>query len=466
MKNTEELTPNEKRMASEKMSKLLISYSIPTIIGMMVNALYNVTDRFWVGRIEGAGADALIGVGLTLPIMNMLLGIAQLVAIGAATSISISLGKRRKEEADHILGNALSLSLIGSIVLILLGFIFLEDLLWALGANEYTIQFALPYARIIIAGCIFTQVSFTMNHCIRAVGNAKRFASAQLLGAIVNMILDPIFIFGFGWGIRGVALATIMSQMIAALWIAHYYFSAESVLKLKKKNLKPDFGIAKRIYSIGFSSFVMQTANSLVIIIVNRQLIHYGNLEFGNGDIAVGAMTVVMSISNLFLMPIIGINQGMTPIIGFNFGAKDFMRVKQALFWGVFYAVVICLIGTIVVQIFAPQLIAVFNDDPYLVAIGARGMRMHLALLIFVGLQSPCIMFFQAIGRPGRSIFLSMLRLVVILIPMTYVLPLIFGFDGIWMATPVTDAIAAIVTLWLVFLQIRKFENKSNLCQN
>jgi len=455
---TKELTPQEQLLATKGIPKLVLMYSIPTIIGMLVNALYVVVDRFFVAQIPGVGADALTGIGLSAPIINMIGAFALLVGIGTAANISIKLGNRDTEGAQRVLGNAFILNITFPIILSIIGIIFLEPLLVAVGATEATLPFAMSYTRIILAGCILMFLSFAMNHPIRAMGNPKRFASAQLLGAIVNMILSPIFVLLLGLGITGAAISTLIAQGISATWVLAYYFtkiSGRPVVTIKWKNLKPNLKIIMSIFAIGISPFAMQGLAAAITIIANRTLIYYGTIEFGNGDNAVGAFTVIMSISMLFIMPVFGINQGAQPIIGFNYGARNIKRVKEAYKYSVLYALIFSVIGFIVVQLFATQLMYAFSDDPLINEIGAVGMRIVLFTMPLMGFQINTANFFQSIGRAKISLFLALLRQGFLLIPAYFILPRVFGFFGIWYAMPVADALALLITGGMI---IREFK--------
>lgn len=449
---------HERQMASENIRGLLLRYSIPPMIGMFVNALYNVVDRFWVGRIPGVGRDALAGIGLVLPVMNALLGVSMLLGIGAATTISIRLGQGDRAGAEHILGNTLALVAILGSGITALGLLFAEPILIALGADANILPHALPYYRITVAGYIFWIATLAMNHPIRAVGNTKRFATAHLIGGICNMILDPIFILTFGWGIRGAAFATVVSQILAACWVFSYYFSDKSTLKIRREYLKPVKKIVLAVFAIGVSPFLMQSVGSFVIIIANHSLKFYGDIELSDGNIAISVMAVILGVSMMFFMPLFGINQGSQPIIGYNYGAGNFDRVKEAYKWSMIYSAVICAIGFIVTQFFSVPLVSAFNDDPEFVAVGSLGMRIFMSCVILIGLQIPSINFFQSIGRAKMAIALSMLRQVIILIPLYLLLPRFFGLTGIWFAAPISDALACVVTLYFIFTEFKRLD--------
>jgi putative MATE family efflux protein len=444
----------QKRLANESVIKLLVSFSIPAIIGMLVNALYNIVDRIFIGKMEGVGQYAITGVGLNFPIMTVIMAFAMLAGIGAAATISIRLGQNKKEEAEKILGNAFVLAIIFSIFVTIVGLLSVDKLLPLFGASENTFGYAKDYIVIILIGTIFNITAFSMNHCIRAEGNPKRAASTMLVGAILNTILDPIFIFKFNMGVKGAALATIISQAASAAWVLSYFLTGKSSLKLRVSNFKLIPDIVKSIFSIGISPFSMQIAASIVSITANKSLMTYG------GDLAIGAMTVINSVSTLFLMPIFGLNQGSQPIIGFNYGAKSYKRVKDALKYAVFAATSIVVLGFILVQVFAPQVIEVFNSDAELVAIGSTGIRIYLFMLPVVGFQIISGNYFQSVGKAKVSIFLSLLRQVILLIPLYILLPKLFGtLTSVWFAGPIADATASIISGIFLFRELRHLNN-------
>ncbi len=450
-------THNEIRMAEEKVGSLLIKFSIPTIIGMLVNALYNVVDRFWVGKLgETAGQMSLAAVGLTMPITFVVFGFSMLIGVGSAANISISLGKKDRDNAEKILGNALTLILIIGVFVSIVIQILCEPLLRLIGSDEHLLTLAVPYLRIIIGGCIFQLSSFAMNNPIRAAGNTKRFASTQLLGGIANMILDPIFIFVFGLGISGAAIATVIAQILSAAWVFQYYFSGKCPLKFKAKNLRLDIATMKAIFSIGLSPFLMQIAGSVVTVVANLNLKHYGNLEYNSTSIGISAMTVINGISTMALMPLFGLNQGAQPIIGYNYGAKNLKRLKEVYKWGVIYATVFCTLYFLVCQIFSVQLVKIFNDDEMLVSIASHGLRTIAILLPVIGFQIYTSNFFVALSRAKVSILLSLSRQVIFLIPGYIILPLIFGFKGIWYAMPIADFFATLLTLFFIMLEFKR----------
>ena len=454
----EKTVDRSKQLGEEKVSTLLFKFSLPAIVGMLVNALYNMVDRIFIGRGVGALAISGLAVGFPLSIINMAFGM--LVGIGASTMISIKLGARKKDEAEKILGNGLILIILISIGLSILGLIFLDPILRLFGASSETLPYARDYMKYIIWGAVLQNIGFSMNNVIRAEGNPKIAMGTMLIGAIINTILDPIFIFVFHMGIKGAAIATIFAQAVSSVWVLYYFFSGRSTLKIKKENLKLEKDTIKMIMSIGISPFAMQLASSLVNTIFNKNLLTYG------GDLAVGAMGIVNSISMLFFMPMFGINQGMQPIIGYNYGSKQYKRVIDTLKLAIKSAVVIATIGFIVVEVFPNALIKIFNKDEQLVEIGVHGIRIFLSMLPIIGFQIVSSNYFQAVGKAKTAIFLSLLRQVILLIPMLLILPSIFGLNGVWIVGPVSDALAAILTFFFISKDMREIVKLEKVEEN
>ena len=439
-----------RQLGEESIGKLLMKFSIPAIVGMLVNALYNVIDRVFIGRIPGGvGKVALSGVTVTFPVATIILAFGMLVGIGTAALISIKLGQQKKAEAEHILGNAFTLIIITSIMVTVVGLILLEPMLLKFGASEATLPYAKQYMRIILIGVVFQNIGFGLNNTIRSEGNPRIAMFTMLIGGVLNTILDPIFIFVFHMGVEGAAIATVISQAVNTIWVLYYFFGGKSVLKIRYKNLKLDAKVVKGIFAIGMSPFSMQLAASVVSIISNRSLVKYG------GDLALGAMGVIMSISMMVLMPIFGINQGCQPIIGYNYGAKKYHRVKHALKLAILSATAITTTGFIIIQLFPKQLISIFNNDPELIAAGIHGIRIYLFMLPIVAFQIVSSNYFQAIGKAKVSIFLSLSRQVIILIPLLLTLPRFFDLNGVWISGPSSDAIASVITAIFLYIEIK-----------
>ena len=440
---------NNELLRTESIGKLLFRFSLPAIVGMMVNALYNVVDRMYIGWI---GPLAMTGIGLSLPLMVLIMGFAMLVGIGAGSRISIRLGQNRKEDAEKILGNAFTLLFLIMTAVMIIGLTFKTDLLYLFGASEATIGYSSDYLTIILYGAIFQGIGFGLTGVMRSEGNPKKAMYTTLIAAITNIVLDPILIFTFGLGIKGAAIATIFSQFISMMLVFHHFTIGKSNLKLYKKNLKLDMTIIISIISIGLSPFLMQVAASLVSVVTNNALKSTG------GDMAIGAMTVINAIVLFFMMPIFGINQGTQPIIGYNYGAKEYGRVKQALKLAILAGTTISTFGFIMTQFLTVPLIKIFNSDPELLAIATKGMRIFLIMLPVIGFQIISANYFQAVGKAPKAIFLSMLRQVIVLIPLLLILPKFFGLTGVWFAGPIADLTASLMTAFFLFNEMRHLD--------
>ncbi|MBC8591218.1 MATE family efflux transporter [Wansuia hejianensis] len=438
-------------LGEEPIGKLLLKFSVPAIIGMLVNALYNIVDRIFIGR--GVDGRAIGGIYVAMPMSLILMAFSMLIGIGGNTLVSIRLGQNRKEDADRIASNAIVLLALISSIIAILGLVFLEPLLKLFGASESNLSYAMDYLRIILIGAPFQAIGFGMNNFIRGEGSPRVAMVTMLIGAILNTILDPIFIFKFNMGVKGAAMATIISQTVSAIWVMSYFFGGKSMLSIKKEYLKLKFSIFKEIISIGFSPFSMQLAASLVTVLLNTNLQRYG------GDLATSSMGVINSVTMMILMPIFGINQGSQPIIGFNYGAKKYDRTVQTLKYAILGATIITTLGFLATQIFPETIIKLFVTDEKelkeLMDIAVPGMRIFLAMLPIIGFQVVSSAFFQATGKPKHSAFLSLSRQVLILIPAIFILPKLLGLKGVWLAGSVADFISSLITagFLIVFLK-------------
>ncbi len=441
---------HEDQMGVEKISTLLLKFSLPAITGMLVNALYNVVDSVFVGR--GVGDMALAGVTVSLPIVIILMAFVMLIAMGATALISIRLGEQKQAESEEIVGNALGLIIILGLGLTILGLIFLEPLLRAFGASEVVLPYAVDYMRIILMGSVFMAVGVGMNNFIRAEGNPRIAMYTMLIGAFTNIILDYVFIFIFHWGVEGAALATIMSYMVTSSWVLYYFISGKSKLKLQFKNIKPNKLLIKGIIAVGFPAFAIQITSSVQQLILNRSLVHYG------GDLALAAIGIIMSIANLLIMPILGISQGAQPIIGFNYGAKKFKRVKKTLLASIGAATAILVVGFAMIKVWPAQLVGIFNENPDLIELSVDAMLIFFTFIPLIGVQIIGGSYFQAIGKPTQSTIISLSRQVLIFIPLLLILPSFWGLEGVWRAAPIADVGAfALAAVWLWY-EVKKLE--------
>ena len=403
---------NQKHLGDAPIGKLLLQYSIPAIIGMVVNALYNIVDRMFIGNIPNIGSLAITGVGITMPIMTIILAFGMLIGIGATANISLNLGKGNRPTAEKLLGNAFTLSIIVGLAIAIVGTICANPILNLFGASENTLFYAKEYLNIILLGCTFNILSFSLNSTVRADGNPKMSSFTMVIGCGTNIILDYVFIFILNLGVKGAALATIISQAITFFIILYYYTAGNSNLKLKVENFKLKKHLVTMTFAIGIAPFATQIANSLVQVIANNALKTYGS------DLAIGAMTVISSLNIIFMMPIFGINQGCQPIIGFNYGAKKYERAKEAFKYATIAACVICIIGFISIQCFPTQIISLFNNDPELTTLAIKGIRIYLLMMPVVGINIVATSYYQSIGKAKISMFVSLLRQVILLIPL------------------------------------------------
>lgn len=443
---------NQKHLGDAPIGKLLLQYSIPAIIGMIVNALYNIVDRMFIGNIPDIGSLAITGVGITMPIMTIVLAFGMLIGIGTTANISLNLGKGNRTTAEKLLGNAFTLSIIVGLAIAITGTIFANPILNLFGASENTLFYAKEYIGIILLGCTFNILSFALNSTVRADGNPKMSSVTMVIGCGANIILDYLFIFVLNLGVKGAALATIISQAITFFIILYYYTAGNSNLKLKIENFKLKKHLVTMTFAIGIAPFATQIATSLVQVIANNALKTYGS------DLAIGAMTVISSLNIIFMMPIFGINQGCQPIIGFNYGAKKYERAKEAFKYATIAACVICIIGFISIQCFPTQIISLFNNDPELTTLAIKGIRIYLLMMPVVGINIVATSYYQSIGKAKISMFVSLLRQVILLIPFTIILPKFIGLDGVWAAGACADSLSVIITLILLKKEFKQLD--------
>jgi len=440
-------------MGERSIPALLVSFSIPAIIGMVVQAMYNVVDRIFIGR--GVGALGIAGATIGFPIMLIIMAFGMLVALGANALISIRLGEKRMGAAEQVLGNAVVLLVLLAVALTAGGLIFLTPLLRLFGASETVLPYAREYMRIILMGTIFQSIGFGMNNFIRGEGNPKIAMLTMIIGAVLNMILDPIFIFVFGMGIKGAAVATVISQGVAATWVLFYFLGGKSQLKIHLHNLRLDNGIVGSIVAIGSPPFAMQLAASGIHAILNNQLLRYG------GDLAISAIGIIWSIAFMIIMPIIGLNQGAQPIIGYNYGARMYGRVKRSLQLSILAATVWVILGFIPTQLFPRALIGLFNqENEELLTLGAHAMRTFMIMLPVIGFQIVSSGYFQAVGKPKQAMILTLSRQVLLLIPFLFILPYFFGLNGIWYSGPASDFGSALLTGTWLLVEIRQLNRK------
>ncbi|MBP6634481.1 MAG: MATE family efflux transporter [Paludibacter sp.] len=438
------------KLATENIGKLMWEYTLPAILGTVVMSLYNIVDRIFIG--QGVGALAISGLALTMPFSIVLMAFGMLIGAGSASRISITLGENNKDKAEKILGNAITLTFIMSGTAILLSMIFMDDILRLFGGTDNTLQYAREYMMIIIPGGIFTALYFGMNNILRASGHPKKAMQNIMLGAIINTVLDPIFIFVFDWGIQGAAWATVISYLIGTIHVGRQFFGKNSTLRFHWNNLKPQKDIILSIVSIGMSPFSMQIGTSMVVIFINSTLLKYG------GDLAIGAYGIINSINMLIVMFIVGLNQGTQPIVGFNYGAGNYSRMFTTIKKAVIVATCFSVFGFILGIIFPRMAVSLFTNDINMIDISANAMRISVIMFPVIGIQIVISNFFQSIGKAKISIFLSLTRQFIFFIPALFILPPLFKLNGAWASMPVSDGLAFFVSISTFALFYKKFK--------
>ena len=444
---------NKEFLATEPIGKLLLRLAIPTLAAQMINMLYNIIDRIYIGHIPGSGALALTGVGVCMPLIMIISAFAALVGNGGAPRASILMGKKDLDSAENILGNCFTMQIIISVILTLIMFFGNRTFLMAFGASENTIEYAVSYMNIYSLGTIFVQLTLGMNAFITAQGFAKTGMYSVLIGAVINIILDPIFIFACHMGVRGAALATIISQACSCVWVLSFLFGTRSTLRIKKQNLPLKAPVILPCLALGLSLFIMQASESIISVCFNSSLLKYG------GDVAVGAMTILTSVMQFAMLPLQGLGQGAQPIISYNYGARNEKRVRSTfkllIKTSVSYSVILWLIIMIFPQIFA----GMFTSDSTLLAFTKTALRIYMAVVFIFGIQIACQMTFISLGRAKDSIIVAIVRKFILVIPLIYILPNIFRADrtnAVYMAEPVADILAVTFTAILFFFEFRK----------
>lgn len=444
----------EYNLRHKPIGRLFFSYSLPAVVGMIVQALYNVVDRFFVGNIPEIGAVAIGALGVVLPLIFLTFGMTMLFGIGAAANISIKLGQGDREGAYKIFGNAMSMLFLSSLLMNLIIQPNMEFFLRLFGATEANLPYASTYLRIYLIGNMWNTFAFAFNHITRAEGNPTRAMIAMFIGAGSNILLDFLFINVFHWGVAGAAYATIIAQFLSFTWGAIYFLRNRSSIKFVPKYLKPDFSYIKNIVSIGFSPFFMQIGASVIGLILNNSLKHYG------GDLAQGAYAIINSVSSLFFMPIFGMNQGLQPIVGYNYGAGDFIRAKKALKVAIISAIIVMTLGWIVVQFFTVILVSPMTNDAELQAITIDGMRLFLKMMPIIAPTIVGSTFFQAIGKAKLAFITTVCRQFLILIPLLLTLPRFFGLQGIWYSPIVSDSLTFLIVSFLLVREFKRMDER------
>ena len=443
---------NKDFLVKEPIGKLLFRLAIPTVIAQMINMLYNIVDRIYIGHIPEVGALALTGVGVCMPLIMILSAFAALVGNGGAPRASILLGKGDSQSAEKIIGNCFTLQILISIALTVIMLLGGKTFLLAFGASENTIEYAVSYFNIYAIGTIFVQLTLGMNMFINAQGFTKIGMCSVLIGAVINIVLDPIFIFTCGLGVRGAALATILSQACSCIWVLHFLFGKKTTLRIKKENLRLVPKVFLPCLALGASLFIMQASESVISVCFNSSLLKYG------GDVAVGAMTILTSVMQFAMLPLQGLGQGAQPIMSYNYGAKNPDRVKGALFLLLKASLVYSIILWAFIMIFPQVFAGIFTTDAALLAFTKKALRIYLAAMFLFGIQISCQMAFNSLGKALSSIAVAVVRKFVLLIPLIYIMPAVLQdkTSAVYMAEPVADTIAVTFTAILFFFQFRK----------
>lgn len=445
---------NIEHLETESLGKLLIKFSVPAIVGMIANASYNIVDRIFVGR--GVGTNAISGIMITFPIVILILAFAMLIGIGSTALVSIRLGEKNKGDAEKILGNAITLSLIIGLSITLIGYLFMHPILSFLGGSGETLSYSVEYMQVVLIGVVFQLLAFSLNNIIRGEGNPRIAMFTMIIGAVINIILDAFFIFVLKLGVSGAALATVIGQIVSSAWVLYYFLGKKSLLRFSLKNTILDMRIIKGVFGIGVSPFAMQIAGSIIIILFNNQLLIYG------GDVAIAVMGIIQSVLMVILMPIFGLNQGIQPIIGYNYGAGKFDRVKKVLKLGIVSSTAICVVGFIIFELFAEHTVAMFSKtDPALLKMGTHALRVYMIMMPVIGYQIITAAYFQAVGKPIKAMILTISRQVLIIIPLLFILPPIFKLEGLWLAGPVSDGLSALIATVLILNELKSLGNKS-----
>jgi putative MATE family efflux protein len=443
-------------LGRESIRKLLFKLSTPVIIGMLVQALYNVVDTLFVGRAYGAeSVQAIGGLSIAFPIQMIIMAFGIVLGTGGSSIISRALGAKELEKAERTLGNVFSLSLILSVLIAVPCLLYLDTILEIFGATPGILPYAREYLEYIIGGGFFFVFGVSVQHIVRAEGNARLAMNAMLIGAGLNILLDPLFIFGFGMGVQGAAIATVLSQAVSSGWLLQYCLKGKGAVHFKSRNLKPDPGIIKEIGAIGLGSFVMQASSSLMMVFVYNALANHG------GDVAIAVFGIIIKINSFIFLPLLGMAFGLQPIVGYNYGAKQFGRIAEAVKLSLIATTAFGLLGLIVVNLFTEQLLGLFSADPEYLIVGKRAVLIMLLGMPLIGLNIVAITLFQALGKARPSFILSLSRQLLFLIPLVVILPGFYGLDGVWAAYPASDFLAFLLSGLLLFRVYRTFKERA-----
>lgn len=437
-------------LGTKPVGQLLMQYALPAIVAMTASSFYNIIDRAFIGQV--VGPEAIAGLGITFPFMNLSAAFGAAVGVGASTCISVKLGQRDYKTAQYLLGNTVTLNLIIGFLFMAVCLVFLDPILRFFGASDVTLPYAREFMIVILLGNIITHMYFGMNAVLRAAGKPRHAMYATLFTVGMNILLVIAFVWWFRWGIRGAALATVTSQTMALCWQMWVFSDKRELLHLRKGIYKLKINLVKNIIAIGISPFLMNATSCVIVIVMNNQFVRYG------GDMAVGAYSIANSVVMVLFMFVMGMIQGMQPIVGYNYGAEHFDRMFRCLWLTIATATTILLIGWTVSMLFPEQIARVFTTDSTLIDIAARGIKLNMIVFFVVGAQAVITNFFQCIGKVKISIFLSLSRQLILLLPMAYIFPFFWGLDGVWYSMAASDFGSFSMTIPLLFWYIRKFK--------
>ena len=437
-------------LGTKPVGALLMQYAMPAVIAMTASSLYNMIDRIFIGQV--VGPLAISGLAITFPLMNLSAAFGAAVGVGSSTAISVKLGQKDYDIAENVLGNSVTLNIIIGLAFGIICLIFLDPIILFFGASENTLPYARDYMQVILIGNIISHMYFGMNNVLRAASKPKHAMYATMFTVVMNAILDAIFILWWGWGIRGAAFATIISQAMALVWQLKLFSNPNELLHLKRGIYRLKRDLVKNIIGIGISPFLMNACACIIVIFMNNQFVRYG------GDMAVGAYGIANSIAVVFIMFVMGINQGMQPIAGYNYGAMQLDRVMRVLELSIIAATVIMTVGWAIAMFLPYYCVRLFTNDPTLIEMSIKGVRIDLLMFPVVGAQMVITNFFQCIGKVKISIFLSLSRQLLFLLPLLAILPPMFGIDGVWGALPASDLVAVIVAVIMMTIYTKKFK--------
>lgn len=439
-------------MGTERIGKLLMQYAIPAIIAMTASSLYNMVDSIFIGH--GVGPLAIAGLAITFPLMNLAAAFGSLVGVGASTLISVKLGQKDYTTAQHILGNVVSLNLLIGLLFTLVSLLFLDPILYFFGASDATLPYARDYMITILLGNVITHMYLGLNSVLRSAGHPQKAMAATILTVVINTLLDPLFIYTFHMGIRGAAIATVLAQVISLCWLIKIFCNKEELLHLKRGIYRLKMTLVENIIGIGLAPFFMNLASCFIVILINK------GLKLYDGDLAIGAFGIVNRIVFLFVMIVMGLNQGMQPIAGYNFGAQHYHRVNQVMKYTVIAATLVTTTGFLVGELMPELAVSAFTTDAQLIQLSANGLQVVVLFFPIIGFQMVTSNFFQSIGMAKKAIILSLSRQVLILIPCLLILPLFWGVKGVWYSMPISDITASIIAGTMLYAQFKHFKQQ------